>query len=607
MSSLSNIKLYPPHYYAPDDTNIQNAKNDTLIIRIFYASLPFIALHRPFGQAITLTMDSIRTASTFSRLIDHKNSKELIKTAIAVAALAGTIFMHPLGLCISSLRDLGCDVTAIIVLLQAGHSQETFLALLSMAQHLLYLGMMISGTIEVIAISLLLNMAMEIARSRKEFQKGNFIEASSHLLMSVVRFSQAVPVIEKTAFKYDNKEKEWAKAMADTVTKVRNWTALLFFRSSCLFITPLWKLTNNWIETISLYRADRSLFKCHAISTTVSTIALLPLSLGGLIVGQALHFSGFLLSTVPYIHLQSHAPSQESPKQFSLFQLNCCLTSGGFSRLFGGVARSNTERAQKIAEMILEKNPDLVCLQEVSSLEDALTIYNKLSPEFAEFYFNIGSTPFILQNNSGLFVASKTAVFRPEFHSFSDISNVESMVNKGYFLFSTQVGNFIATHLSPSSDDAHPTTSEIDTRDQEQRKILLSIEQRSTENNQPSFIVGDFNINWDSSEYKESVLMKRCTDQYNEDRQTAPDRDATCETDFLISHNWRHDKNAKPQHLIIDYFLSFFHSNPPTIDTSKIETFDIDNPRHAISDHAGLLTRVQTACCGDIPHVQQQK
>ena len=92
--------------YAPDDSNIHHAKKDSLICRVFYVALPFIALHQPFGRCITVAMDSIRSVSSFGLLAGKRNCKELLKTCVAVSALAGTIFMHPLGLCISTLYDL---------------------------------------------------------------------------------------------------------------------------------------------------------------------------------------------------------------------------------------------------------------------------------------------------------------------------------------------------------------------------------------------------------------------------------------------------------------------------------------------------------------------
>jgi len=374
---------------------------------------------------------------------------------------------------------------------------------------------------------------------------------------------------------------------------MRDNTAIFFYSSARFFINPLWKITNNWIESISLYKDDEVSTAKKVISISKSvfiSIFLLPFAFGGLALGQVLHFSAYLLSTTPFIHLKGKAKEKKIEKKFSIFQQNCCLTAGGFSRLFGGTIVSNDQRVGSIIGIIQKNNADLVCLQEVSDLNDSFTLYKKLSNEFTVFYFNIGSTPFILQNNSGLFIASKVAIKEPELHSFSDVKTTETMVNKCYFLFSTNFCNFVSTHLSPSKDDLHPAKIETDTRAEEQKRIYSAIEKRFSRNKKPSYIAGDFNINWNSPEYNKSLLFVKGIDQYNQNRKEVLDQDATCETEYLVSRNWHHKKDIKPQRMILDYFLSFFSSEIPR--TYKISTFDINASQNAISDHAALKTDI---------------
>ncbi len=604
MTSLSEtnngLRLQSPIYYVPDDGKLQHAKKEPLALRVFYVALPFLALHQPFGRAITLTMDSIRTFSSFNQLINEKNSLELLKTAVAIAALAGTIFMHPLGLCISTLYDLGCDITTIIAQFQTEHNQEALYAMLSMSQHLFYLGTMLVGSLEIIALSMLLNMAIEICRSEKEFKKGHLLEAISHLLISAMRFSQAVPYLEKVAYKHDVQGKKQFHNLTKMVAKIRNQTALFFYSSARFLVSAHWQITDFWLETVSLCQDDQSSTAQKIFSTArsaIASIALLPLALGGLALGQTCHFSAFLLTTTPYIHLKDQSEIKKlTDKKLSVFQDNACLTAGGFARMFGGTVKPNEQRVREIAQQIKDQNPDLVCLQEVSDLKDAFTLYQELQGEFADFYLNVGATPFILQNNSGLFVASKIAIKNPKFHSFSDINGAEGMVNKGFLLFSTKIGHFITTHLSPSHDDLKPKAAEIHRRSQEQARILLATEKRSAEDGKPAFVLGDFNINWNNSknsEYQNSQFFQRLQDQYNQNRKEVSDREATAETEYLIRRNWHHENEAKPDRLILDYFLSFVQpGRSVSITTRKIATFDVDNPQNTISDHAALITEI---------------
>lgn len=373
----------------------------------------------------------------------------------------------------------------------------------------------------------------------------------------------------------------------------RNRTALIAYTAARICVHPHWKITDIWLKTIALCKNNEcsTIQKIASIAhATLCSTALLPPALAGLVVGQLLHSSAFFLSSTPYIHLKGDARIKNPSDSFSVFQLNCCLTSGGFSRLFGGLIRSNDERTKKIAETILEQDPDLVCLQEVSDLENALALHKKLSPTFTEFYFHMGYTPWIFQNHSGLFVASKAAIAKPHLQSFSDIKGTEKMVNKGYFAFSTDQAHWIITHLTPSANDLNPTDAEICTRAEEQKKILDKAKEKSAEDQKPVFVLGDFNINQGSREYKESLLFNQGVKPHAHERRTSKDLGGSCETGYLIQRNWHHQQTAQPQKLVLDYFVSLVNTNAPLVQTKIIPTFDITRPEEAISDHAGLLT-----------------
>jgi endonuclease/exonuclease/phosphatase family metal-dependent hydrolase len=574
----SSLPLKAPAFYAPEDGRSPEEKKHSLVTRVFYAVLPFLVLHRPFGKIITLTMDGSRTVSSFSQLFEKKDGKTALQTIIAVAALAGTIFMHPLGLCVATLHDLISHLPEAIAQLQGGDLQ----GLMAIFQQGFYLGTILIGSVEIIAISLLLSMAIEICRSKKEFQQGYLLEGIAHMAMSMVRFGQSVPYLAQGAEQNNLGSQHFLKSLHETIATVRDRAALFFYSSARSFVSPLWKSTSLWLETIShcndsLLSTPQKVFSIA--KSTLLSCALLPFTLGGVVLGQAMHFTAFHLATTPYIHLTGEAAAQNpADRKFSLFQLNACLTAGGFARLFGGLELSDEQRVEEIAKRIKESNPDIACLQEVSDLKDALSLYHKLSPEFADFYLNIGSTPFILQNNSGLFVASKHAIRDPQFHSFADIPGTESMVNKGYFSFLTTLANYINTHLSPSSDDLHPTDLEIQTRAEEQRRILDTAQAQFSANGKLAFVSGDCNTD-------QGLLFDQSTDR------SAPNPQAVSETDYLIDRNWRHDASALPRGKMIDYLLAFFQ-RPAVFNTRTIPTFDVDRPEEAVSDHPALFSEV---------------
>jgi len=364
--------------------------------------------------------------------------------------------------------------------------------------------------------------------------------------------------------------------------QTRDRVSIFFYFSARSLLHPLWKSTDLWLETVSLCKEPQ----CSAdqkVSSIWKSIflccALLPLTLTGLLVGQTLHFTAFHLASTPYIHLKGQKKIQQfCPKIAKVFQLNCCLTPGGFSRLFGGLKLSDTIRAKKIAEMIKNNDPDFVCLQEVSDLSAALTLYDKLSPKYAEFYFHIGATRFILQNNSGLFLAAKEAISQPEFRDFSDISGTEKMVNKGFFSFSTKPAHFILTHLSPSFNDLSPQDTEVAIRERQQRRIFQIAKERFFTIQKPVFVMGDFNTN-------QGTLFKKCAEKPSMHLKTA------CETNYLIDRNWYHNVRSRPKGIFVDHFLSFFRPKQGTY-TCAIPTFHRDQPEKAISDHPALLSHI---------------
>ncbi|MBN1467998.1 MAG: endonuclease/exonuclease/phosphatase family protein [Fusobacteriaceae bacterium] len=582
-----SVRLRAPTYYAPDDSNIEYPKKNSLPVRIFYVTLPFLALYQPFGRAITLVTETLKTFSALGNLKENKNAKELIKTAILITALVGTIFVHPAGLCISVLYDFGIDVSNIVLHLQEGNNQEAFYSLVSMCQHLFFIGTILFSSIEIIAISMLFSMAYEICRSKKEFEKGNILEGCSHVLMSLVRFSQAAPYIEKNMHKHDIVGKKISTNMVNILDKIRTKTALYFYYTSSYFLKPHWKSTELWLETVSICKDPKESYTKKAVNcftSSLSSLVMLPFSLAGLAVAQCLHFSAYLISPTPYIHLFGNAKEQKTDDDTVVFQENICSPAGGFARMFGGVDLPNEERIKMICTMIKNSEADLVLLQEASNLEDSLLLYDNLKSDFYEFYLNIGATPFVLQNPSGLFVASKSEIYNPRVIDFSNISGTETMVNKALFSFSRHDHNYITTHASPSSDDINPTADEIFVRAQEQEIIYEECKRMHKENGKPVFVAADFNINKGSEEYKYSLLMREGENRY--------DGGATAETEYLIQRNWHHMEDAKRQNLILDYFLALFKNKNVSFETKKIEIFNRDIKK-AVSDHAPLVTHIR--------------
>jgi hypothetical protein len=199
ISKLNNL-LHDPSYYS---FNLDFPEKNSLPSRIFYASLPFLTLYKPFGKITTLTTDSLRAVSYSYNLLYNPQENpidrntQLFNVAAAITALAGTIFAHPLGLFVISATEITKHTALMMFELNRREYSQALKTFTAVIEHLLYCATMTMGSIEVIALSTLLNMTKELIRSKKEFKEGDFIEAISHLLMSAVRLTQAAPLVKE--------------------------------------------------------------------------------------------------------------------------------------------------------------------------------------------------------------------------------------------------------------------------------------------------------------------------------------------------------------------------------------------------------------------------
>jgi endonuclease/exonuclease/phosphatase family metal-dependent hydrolase len=132
----------------------------------------------------------------------------------------------------------------------------------------------------------------------------------------------------------------------------------------------------------------------------------------------------------------------------TLLSWNVCCIPGGYSISDGGVMPW-PRRFQRIVDVIREKDPDILSLQEVDTAA-AFAFYEALKDRYAYFYVNIGSQA--IGPSSWLFVASKFEVKNPEFVPFKkeDLHGRSKSAMKGVFSFDIDSIHIISTHLGHS-------------------------------------------------------------------------------------------------------------------------------------------------------------
>ncbi len=193
----------PPYYHRkysndiPKDATANKGSWVHTAQRVGMTALPFLSLYKPLNFPISLGMGALRTYTCGSQLfacIKSGNTSEipyqLLQTAIAVIALAGTIFAHPVGMFISTGYDLIMDVARLINHLQKGEYQQAMECCFSIISNALYLSLFLHGGVELAIASLAVQILLGLYHSRAEFLKGNYIEAVGHVGMALVRGNQ---------------------------------------------------------------------------------------------------------------------------------------------------------------------------------------------------------------------------------------------------------------------------------------------------------------------------------------------------------------------------------------------------------------------------------
>jgi len=202
---MAVIANYVAHsIFAPPDS-VRRYDNDLpptdeMPQRIALVALPFLGMYKPFGMAIALGMGGCRVATHGAALGKAWEkgergtlSQEAMQTALAVIAIAATMFHFTLGTAVTT----GADVCAGIVrAYQHARKQEYEKALEELLQvtgGILQFAIMATGSWEIIVVSSLLQALISLLQCRSELKqgRGRYLEATAKALLSVIRLHQA--------------------------------------------------------------------------------------------------------------------------------------------------------------------------------------------------------------------------------------------------------------------------------------------------------------------------------------------------------------------------------------------------------------------------------
>ncbi len=188
-------KTYDPTYYHRQYEN-DLPKNDTSVAkRAALIALPFLSLYQPAGKLISTTMGSIRVLSNSVGAVCAEDmtrcATQVAQVGLATLALAGTLYNFTLGLYLTTGVDLTTNLATILQTLYQSEYKQAGEELLQALSSGLYLAIMMTGSLEVIAASLLMQALVSFYQAKEEWSNDRMPEAFAKSLMGAIRLYQA--------------------------------------------------------------------------------------------------------------------------------------------------------------------------------------------------------------------------------------------------------------------------------------------------------------------------------------------------------------------------------------------------------------------------------
>lgn len=218
-----NHKLYDPSFYhrqyekdlPPDPASNSYAETAK---RATHIALPFLSLYQPIGRVISLTMGSVRVFTHTSEVI-HGDVLKVMQVALAILALAGTLYNFTLGLYITTAADIIANLVQIVEALSRQEYKQAAEELLQLLSSGLYLAIMTTGSLEVVLASILIQALVSFYQAREEYAKGRYPEAIAKSILGIVRLVQAGQQIQQIQRRNDLLKKY--RELADRIYKGR--------------------------------------------------------------------------------------------------------------------------------------------------------------------------------------------------------------------------------------------------------------------------------------------------------------------------------------------------------------------------------------------------
>ncbi len=175
-------------------------------LSVAQAVLPFIRLYKPLGQPLSIALGSTRVICSTFRFINEIKTRDYetegkpgnyetegkyaLDMAVSIAALACSIFAHPLGMLAITSLDMRANVMQLNSAIQKKDYKNAAESGLHLTNNVLYLGCIFAGSLEWSIALLGAQTFLGLYHSCDEFKKGNYLEGCGHMAMAGIRGKQ---------------------------------------------------------------------------------------------------------------------------------------------------------------------------------------------------------------------------------------------------------------------------------------------------------------------------------------------------------------------------------------------------------------------------------
>lgn len=196
MTDFSQLTTYFPGDVA---NNWPSQEPTSQIIRGFNIVVPFISLYEPIEQSLAFVTGTSRCITGFYEIFYTEDSlfKPYVKIAISIASIAGTIFMHPKGMAITTCHDIYLNCDKLVTAWQTSEVDLGIKETCSLVNNLLSLITMVTPSPQLKMASLTIKIMKAAISSKREYTKGQWPETFAHLMMGIIRLGQLLQKSEK--------------------------------------------------------------------------------------------------------------------------------------------------------------------------------------------------------------------------------------------------------------------------------------------------------------------------------------------------------------------------------------------------------------------------